>query len=464
MRDDARNRTFPVGLYGTLLVGLIGLTFPAMFAPVEQVARTIVTLPLRAYSILLDSNPVLAASRDPSLPAEIPGRSESVLRDARGPMGYSARVCRVLERRVGPLGLVDELTLDCTQAELQGCAPLVTAGKDLLGFLVVDETARDSDFAKVRLLHYRRRPRAERTLVVKQRYRPARVAAKTECNEPGAAGELRFLVEPARSADEWPLRCTLLDDSYLGAKVRRGGGLVYTCGGEGGLLPAGLVLGRLMIWGYPELNIPVGLFVEPNRDPRGISTVVLWEAADGTGIPQRLGGEGELVPVRFTRFPAPRPALQRWMVTSHAGLKLPDGAAFLDRGRLLGTLQQPWSGQSLVTPFAASTRVWALLLRGPQGEVQEVVGRVVGRREDGRLRLEVLAPRQSASLRGDLFTGSNGTHCPSGLHIGVVTPAETGDGSAPADESSELWLAQNLGDVEVPQVYVHRSRAEESPR
>ena len=33
--EDARHRLFPVGLYATLLIGLFGVTFPELLAPVE---------------------------------------------------------------------------------------------------------------------------------------------------------------------------------------------------------------------------------------------------------------------------------------------------------------------------------------------------------------------------------------------------------------------------------------------
>ena len=135
MRDGLRNRTFPVGLYGTLLAGLVGLTFPQIFAPVEVLARTLVTLPLRAYSILLEKSPAMTLALDPGEQGVVLGLVDSTLRDARGPAGHTPRVCQVIERRVGPLGLVDELVLDATRGELMNCSPLVTIGGGLVGFL-----------------------------------------------------------------------------------------------------------------------------------------------------------------------------------------------------------------------------------------------------------------------------------------------------------------------------------------
>ena len=45
-----RNRVFPVGFYGTLLVGVFALFFGSLLATPESWLRTFVSLPLRAYS------------------------------------------------------------------------------------------------------------------------------------------------------------------------------------------------------------------------------------------------------------------------------------------------------------------------------------------------------------------------------------------------------------------------------
>jgi hypothetical protein len=284
-----------------------------------------------------------------------------------------------------------------------------------------------------------------------------------QCREVDAQGELHFLVEPARAVDRWPLRCTLLDDSYLGSRLRTSGEVVTTAATDDPRLPAGLAVGRLRIWGYPEHNIPVGLFVEPVVDPRAVSAVVLWDPGDGGAQPPARRS-GRWVPVRFTRFAAPRPVFERWMVTSSATTALPDGAALVDGDRFLGRLRQPWSGQSLVSPFAASTGVWALLVRAPDGSVTELLGQLVGRERGGRLRLRVLAPENGARLQGEVFTGANGAHCPAGFRIGTATPGRWGAAlpaaparvagdRSPADHG-ELWLTVSEAPVVAPQVYV----------
>ena len=128
--------------------------------------------------------------------------------------------------------------------------------------------------ARVRLLAYRtRRGSTQFDLRVGDPAGPKRVPAQAPCREIDAQGTLHFLVEPSRSIDPWPLRCTLLDDSYLASRLRRSGGLVTTSAQQGDQdLPGGLTIGRLMIWGYPQRGIPVGLFVDPavdGFDPRG---------------------------------------------------------------------------------------------------------------------------------------------------------------------------------------------------
>ena len=412
---------FPVGLYGTLLAALFGVTFPAALAPVEAAARTIVCLPLRAYSMSGVANPVVAAATPTPASDVFADLGKSVLAGGRGPAGYLPQVCRVRDKRAGPSGIVDELELDVTVSELQSAAALVTVGRALVGHLVLSGGA--DARARVQLLAYRpRRGSAGFDLRVGDPAAPRRVAAQVPCREIDAQGTLHFLVEPSRSIDPWPLRCSLLDDSYLASRLRRSGGLVTTSDQSGDSdLPKGLAIGRLMIWGYPRRGIPVGLFVDPAVDGRAIHSVTVWRRA-GAGRRPALRPEqvGSFLPVRLTRYPAPRPSRVRWMVTSTAGATLPDGAALVDRGRFLGCLRAPWSGQSLVTPFSVSTRTWALVVRSAGGAVFDAVGRIVGTEADGRLRIELESPASVEA--GALFTGNNGLHCPAGLYIGAVTP------------------------------------------
>lgn len=422
MQNDSKNRMFPVGLYGTLLAGLFGVTFPGALAPIESAARTLVCLPLRAYSLIGTANPVLANTTDPGPPTVLDDLGRATRRAGRGPIGFLPKVFRVRESRSGPLGTIDELVLDATVGELRGAAAVVTVGDALIGHLFLGGA--DQDRARVRLLTYHPRsdPR-DFELRVGERAPPPRVAAQVSCREVDGRDTLHFLVEPARSIDPWPLRCTLLDDSYLASRLRESGAVVTTAKPNGeSSLPAGMTIGRLMIWGYPKRGIPVGLFVAPAVDPRSISAVTLWRPGGSDRGPRSLqpAQVGRFLPVWLSRYPAPRPVKKRWLVTSTAGAVLPDGAALVDSGRFLGRLHAPWSGQSLVTPFQGSTRTWTLVLRTSGGGVVGVVGRIIGTEPDGRLRLKVAAP--STLEAGQLFTGINGLHCPAGFYIGVATP------------------------------------------
>ena len=282
--------------------------------------------------------------------------------------------------------------------------------------------------------------------------RPARVAAEVECREEDAQGTLHFLVEPARSAGKWPLRCSMLDDAYLASRLRHSGSPVVTSlQTEDPLLPPGLRVGTLMIWGYPKLDIPVGLFVQPVCDGRAINTVALWRPGDATETAIATERQGELLGVHFSRLPAPRPALQQWMVTAPGRSTLPDGAALIDRGRFLGVLRQPWSGQSLVSRFGRAGRTWSLLLL-VQGRITEIVARLIPVAGDERLRLQLIASETGSSdlgllppmSSGELFTGVNGPHCPAGFYVGTL---ERGRGE-------ELLLSLDDAEVVQPQVYI----------
>ncbi|MCA8954466.1 MAG: hypothetical protein KDC87_00240 [Planctomycetes bacterium] len=408
-----------MGLYATLLVGLFGITFPAFLAPLENTARAVVCLPLRAYGWILGSGTVHAAGGAPRWnDALLAAEATRALESARGPVGYHPRICRVRDREEGPSGRVDVLELAATCGALRGAASPVTLGPALVGFLELGEDDRAP--ARVRLLHFQPRRRGV-PLRVGAPTLPVRVAAQVECRELDARGVLRFLVEPARRVDPGALRCTALDDAYLAARLRHSGDLATTDIQPGdATVPSGLQLGRLLVFGYPRLGIPVGLFVEPLHDPRAISSVVVWgRQRAGVEGPRAAPLAGRFEPVQLVRYPAPRPVGERWMIRCGRSLPLADGAALVGGGHLLGVLRTPWTGQSLVTPFAASSRMWALLLLGPRGRVAELVGRVVEAR-GGEVRIELSG--RPAEFAGTLFTGANGPACPAGLALGPATP------------------------------------------
>ncbi len=445
---------FPVGFYGILLASVFGLFFHRVLSTPESWLRTVVSLPLRAYSILWSPAPVYAAT--PSTPASSAAAHTELLRrellrrlsstalaGARppsGPLGtgatYVPRVHAVVDRCRSQTGVVDRLRLGAAPHELVGCHPMVTAGDRLLGFLASE---RACEAPVVHLLHHRPRPRGRsrgrsgQGILPQATPVPRRVPARIGL---GDHGKLRCLVEPARPMADWLLRCAQIEDPYLASRLRRSGQPVTTdlaLQDPQGPLPAGLRIGNLKIWGYPARNIPVGLYVQPAQDPQAIATVVLWHRAEtGPVVPDLAGITAPIrgQPVRWMQVPAPTGP--RWLVTAPSAILLPPGAALVQDGVLLGTLQDPWSGQSLVLPFASDVRSWSVLLlsKGAAGGTQtqaespvlELTVRIVRRRDQ----VLTLAVGNHADLPpggledGYLFTGANGPHCPFGLFLGVV--------------------------------------------
>ena len=447
---------FPVAFYGILLASVFGLFFHRVLETPESWLRTVVSLPLRAYSILCSPTPVYAATaRSPGARTEMLRQAllrrlrRTALAGARPPSGplagagatYVPRVHAVVDRHRDQTGVVDQLSLGVPFKDLVGCHPMVTAGDRLLGFLAPDAAAGApgaTSVAVVRLLHHR--PRAKRyrglpgeAILPRAMPVPRRVPARIGLGE---HGQLRCLVEPARPMADWLLRCAQIEDPYLASRLRRSGQPVTTDRASGdpqGVLPAGLRIGTLKIWGYPARDIPVGLYVQPAQDPQAIATVVLWHRAETGLVVLNLAGITAPIrgqPVRWMQIPAPTGP--RWLVTAPSTILLHPGAALVQDGVLLGTLQDPWSGQSLVLPFASDVRSWSVLLlpKGAAGAakapaespVLELTVRIVRRRHQ----VLTLAVGNHADLPpgglegGYLFTGANGPHCPLGLFLGAV--------------------------------------------
>ncbi|MHC5070854.1 MAG: hypothetical protein ACYTGO_10260 [Planctomycetota bacterium] len=481
MDGGGPSRMFPVGFYGVLLASVFGLFLHRYLDTPESWLRTVVSLPLRAYSILLSPAPVHAAAetRPPAAATHTAMLRDELLRRLRhtalagsrppadftvgGGAAYLPRVHAVLARRSGRAGLVDELVLAASHQDVLDSHPMVTAGDRLLGFLAWDAgDTGDTGAAVVRLLHHRPRVKPYRgrpgeAILIQAVPLPRRVPARIALSDQRA---LRCLVEPARPVEDWPLRCAQIEDPYLASCLRHSGQSVTTDhvpGDPQGALPSGLRIGTLKIWGYPEHDLPIGLYVQPSQAPEAVSAVVLWHRADAAGGTRGAGTRGQVVaapiqgqPVRWMQLPAPTGP--RWLVTAGSGVGLRPEAALVQDGVLLGTLQEPWSGQSLALPFASDNRPWSVLLlpKGNTGaivqpSVLELVVRVVARSGP----LLTLAVANSADLpagalaAGHLFTGANGPHCPLGLLLGAVLP-----------DGNRLLLQRPVQEIVRPLVYL----------
>ncbi len=464
-----------MGFYGLLLFALFGVTFPEFLARPESFLRTVACLPLRAYSILLEGEvqgTVHAAAGEASL---APGQQQlqalrQRLQQAAPAAGswhgdYIAESCAVRHRHQDELAMgrasnpkrYDQLELQTPLADAATYADFVTHGPWLLGFLQADP-AESTAQPMVHLLHYQQKLDSKAPLRGQGRPVPRRILAAAAV-ENGEKETLRFLLEPARRVDEWPLRCIQMDDPYLASLVLRSGAMVRTVAHPNdpqGQLPGGLPVGKLMVWGYPDLGIPVGLFVDTPVDPRAVSSVTLWRRREvqvsTAGIPALLQplAKGRLLSAYLMHLPAPGAGGQCWLATVRQAVALPEGAALVAQGRFLGLLQEPWTGQALVTPFANSTRVWSLLLLpdDPTAPVQEIAARLHGPRDGEVLQLRILGG--GPALAGQLFVGAIGPHCPAGFYLGRVRPEE--EDSLALDYAP---LAQDSGETQAaPQVFI----------
>jgi hypothetical protein len=416
-----------------LLLALCWLTLPAVFAPIERVllgATCLVPRTLGEWSGV----PAAATAAEPaarqrlaSLGAELALRlrrqdveaGRSVL-----PGQYEPVFCAVREvlgdgPRRGGGGHPAELRLALSHGELADCAGFVTKGDALLGFLVragTGDAADDdpADPARVHLLHHRAVPPVYAAMSVPD------------------GGQLRLVVRGAATVDPAPLRADLWDDPYRAARLDRGGDIVRTLAIDDGAVqvPAGLRLGRTRIWGYEggagDEVLTIGVFVVPPYEPRALSHVVVWRDT-------RLAPVASAVPAA-TPAPTPQAVIVRDLPGAVHGRHLlvgeqpvPDGAAVVQDGLFLGTARGLAFGMGLVTSFPASRQRWSLLLLpdDPAAAPQELSGEIV-RADRGEAWLRWRADASDAGgtrlPAGQLFTGSNGAHCPPGLWIGSVEP------------------------------------------
>ncbi|MGE3175311.1 MAG: hypothetical protein AB7O97_21990 [Planctomycetota bacterium] len=413
-----RTRGFPVGLYGTLLLALCWLLLPELLRPVERLLLGVACLPQR-FMAHAGGQPALAATahrRDQLLQLQRGLQDRSRAHDLeRGrellPPALEPLLCRVraVDGR-GGAGVPCELVLDRSYDELAGCVDLVTCGDTLLGFLARPGIgpARDdlpSDPARVLLLNH---PRGRE------------VAVRLQLGD----GDLNCVVGAAAVVDPAALRTTLHDDPYRAARMRQGSAPVWTLPADApwiGALPGGLRVGTTRIWGYDIGGdvLTIGVYVDPEFDPRALPQVVVWQSVPG---PADVRTDLPWTPAQAWALPDGTGG--RWLVT--AARSLPDGAAVVQDGVCLGTLRGVAFGQGLCTSFAASRHTWSvwLLPDDPSAAPVGLFGQVAFaegptawfRPRVGRKAGDPMLPA------GFVFTGSNGPYCPSGLLLGRAEP------------------------------------------
>jgi hypothetical protein len=425
-----KSAAFPVGLYAMLLLALVWLTLPRVFAPIERWMVGSACLVPRVASAWF-GEPASAADRNAL--ARIRELGEQLTARVRqhdfAGAGISMKagddklLCGVLSvGRRGGAGQPSELLLDHTYAELAGCREIVTKGGALLGFLLkpgvgraIDDTYDDP--ARVMLCNHRDAPRLYASLQ----------------NRDGS--QLRFVIKPAAVVDPAPLRVDFWDDPYRAAQLRETQQRVFTLPVTFGKqrVPGGLLVGRTRRWGYEgdgdEPPLTIGMFVTPAVEARALSHVVVWRSGD---VRQPVVAAASVLRSRrratATVYDLPGASHGRHLLVCTESV--PDGAAVVQDGLFLGTARGLCLGSGLVTSFVASRQAWTLLLL-PDGDAEppiELHARVERTVDNvAWLKLTGVPLEQLARVgRGYLFTGSNGQFCPAGLWIGLAEPAAEG--------------------------------------
>jgi hypothetical protein len=329
-----------------------------------------------------------------------------------------ALVLAVLDRRSSRNGFLDELILDVRRADLLHAKGYVTFGDSLVGFLSPRAVEGDdplAGLARVELLGHRSRHRMPRRV-------PAHIAM-------GDDAPLAMLVEPSGSIDRWPLRCALLDDPYRAAQLAAGGQPAFTSGLREdplGVLPAGLGLGTLRVFGYRNEGgrvLPIDLLIEPSHDPRTLDAVCVWFATAPDA--PAAGTRAHSVPVRLRRLPVPVPNARRFLATTAtATFALVAGAPVLDGGRLLGVCAEVGERFAVVTEFGSRGESWHLrwLVRSDDDAGERpstaILARVIARDRE-RVLFQLESPAE-LSGEGDLFTCVRSPALPAGLWLGTT--------------------------------------------
>ncbi|MEZ5963491.1 MAG: hypothetical protein R3F56_06565 [Planctomycetota bacterium] len=412
-RDD--QQILPRALFALLLAAAALILLPRWAEAILGPARWLMCLPLRALPA-----PALAGAGT-SLPmvdeAALARLDHAALSGGRTVVADDSvpLLCRVLERRLpGAAGLPSLLVLDRTWDEIAGNAGIVTRDDCLIGVVGEPTDLEDKTLggqAIVRCLHAAPRGAA-----------PVRLLARTSVRGEG----MRLVVEPASRIDPWPLRVPLLEDPYLAARLDTAGEPVFTCPRitEGLVVPDGLLLGSLRVWGYADSEgtvLPVGYFVSPACDVRALSTVVVWRRR--TAAPARVAASAPLRTFAARALALPPSGERLYLTRTGAGLR--KGAAVLGRdGNFYGVVVESGPGDGVAASFRTPGRAWTLLLvRDDGGAPVECHGRV---RSAAGARIDLELTSAIASVTGSVLTGGNGMACPPGLRVGRIADVAAG--------------------------------------
>lgn len=460
------HRLFPPGLYSLLLLGCVGLLFPAVMAPVERATLGVVALPLRAHG-LLAPRPVIAAESAQKVSDQLTDRLEGALeRDmllGAAPLealGWQPWHCRVVGWQMDRSGRrVEGLVLDRSAAELAHFEPWVTYGGSLVGVLVqAPEVAgagdpegnagTDQRRGEVRLLHH---PKA------------SPLAVAIESPTPGAA-PLLAVASRTPLPDPWPLGLELWEDPYRGLKLDTPGLAVRTASVPGRVDPGpppGLLVGHTQPWGYEGLSI--GMFVAPEPAGRRLPAVVVWrrvgapsahapsQGDPGGGDPALLRlGLGSRGGGRTVRIPGELPlagsagggrrSFAFGLKGEAAPRSLGSHPGVVMGGRWWGGLRPLILGHGVATPITAGTDFLSVTLLpaaslaesgssapGSEGSTRDSApGPRVWRMrriasDGGRIWLEAAEQNAADPLpeRGVVFSGVQGTQLPLGCLLGA---------------------------------------------
>ncbi len=393
---------FPVGLYASLLLALLALAQPRVFAPLGRWCSAAAALPFRAYG-MLGAQPALATNESDARSRAVVFWSRAVASERRArpaaiPSEFAACTCAVR----GQVARGTRLVLDRRWGEIADCADFVTVGHSLVGFLA--PRGNDADWAEVQLLGRATRGQAPVRSV------PARVETPN--------GELRFVVEQAAGIDPWPLRCALIDDPYVAAGLQSDGHVVVTQGfveDPLGVVPPDLRIGELRVWGYERdgRRLPVGFFVDPSEAGRA-PLVTLWQRGGRGGVPVPDAGLVRHAVQAFSMTPGGG----RWFVAVPFETRLGLGASVVRGERLVGTVTTAGPGYAFVTPLGLVGQEWQAVFMPVRGAVRDVIVHVTDATDERvALRVEGTLGIDGA---GALFTG--GAHGPAGLWLGDVEP------------------------------------------